>query len=249
MTTRTRKLHEVVAVAKGVKKRNYDEAGRLDKLAQKTDYFNGFTRKFQALSDDSAEKYPDESKKVQADVGTILHGYANHTKEAVDIDATLDRTNCVAFADVVLDDGTVVLAQVPAVTLLDLEKVLTDWRTFTQNLPTLDPAEEWEAIDGSPLRRTKPIVTHKTAKVEEVLVLAAATQHHPAQAKTITKDVITGHWHMTKLSGAITQDEKLALWKRANTLLDAVKAARERANSTEVVELKVGENLFNYLLG
>lgn len=246
--TKTKKLYEVIAIEKGVKQRNYQEIEKLHKLIQKPDFFNGHSRTFKALNDEG-ERYPDESKKVQSLVQEVLRQAADYSKQILDTEATKDRTNCVAMADIVLEDGTVLASGVPATTLLYLEKSLTDWRTLVQQLPVLDPAEDWEFDSNSELYKTGVTVTHKTSKIEEPLVLIQPTKEHPGQAKTITKDVITGHWHTTKMSGAVPADTKSALWRRANQLIDAVKAARERANSTEVVELKIGEPLFNFLLG
>lgn len=249
MTTKTRRLHEVIAVQKGVRQRNTQETDNLHKMLQKSDLFNGMTRKFQPLDDESNEKYPDENKKVQTTVAAVLESMANYTAEIVNLEATNDKTNTLASADIILPDGTEIAKDVPVATLLDLEKVLNDWRTTIKNLPTLDPAEDWERVEGSPLMKNTPTKTHKTAKVEEPLLLAPATKEHPAQVKTTTRDVVTGHWTTTKYSGAISADEKNALHRRANLLLDAVKQARERANNAEVVEVKIGESVFNYLLG
>jgi hypothetical protein len=245
--TKTKKLYEIIAIEKGVKQRNYQEVEKLHKLIQKPDFFNGHSRTFKPINDEG-ERYPDESKKVQAMVSEVLRDAAEYSKQMVDTEATKDKTNCVASADITLDDGTILGSGVPATTLLYLEKCLNDWRTLIQGLPVLDPAEDWEFDSNSELYKTGVTMTHKTTKLEEPLVLIQPTKEHPGQAKTITKDVITGHWQTTKMSGAIPADTKTALWRRTNQLIDAVKAARERANATEVVEIKLGDALFGYLL-
>lgn len=248
MVVKTKKLYEVIAIEKGIKQRNYQEIEKLHKVIQKPDLFSGHSRTFKPLNDEG-ERYPDENKKVQSLVAEILRQAADHSKQIFDIEATRDKTNCQAIADVVLEDGTVLVSAVPATTLLYLEKALTDWRTLVQGLPVLDPAEDWEFDPNSELHKTGVMVTHKTSKVEEPLVLIQPTKEHPGQAKTITKDIVVGHWHTTKMSGAIPADQKSAMWRRANQLIDAVKSARERANATEVVEMKIGESLFAFLLG
>ncbi len=248
VATKTKKLYEIIAIEKGVKQRNYQEIEKLHKVTQKPDLFNGHSRTFKPLNDDG-ERYPDENRKVQSMVSEILRQAADHSKQIFDLEATRDKTNCLATADVVLEDGTILAAGLPATTLLYLEKALTDWRTLVQGLPVLDSAEDWAFDSNSELYKTGVTVTHKTSKVEEPLVLIQPTKEHPGQAKTITKDIVIGHWHTTKMSGAIPADQKSTLWRKANQLIDAVKSARERANATEVSELKIGDSLFAFLLG
>ena len=50
------------------------------------------------------------------------------------------------------------------------------------------------------------------------------------------------HW-----SGAVTSARKSELLGRIDNLLRAVKKARQRANSTEVVSMSVGNSLFEYI--
>src|SRR5207248_6321488 len=58
---------------------------------------------------------------------------------------TLFRSgNRIALADVVLEDGTVLLAQVPATTLLELEKRVKEVQDLIAKILTLDPASGFE---------------------------------------------------------------------------------------------------------
>jgi hypothetical protein len=51
------------------------------------------------------------------------------------------------------------------------------------------------------------------------------------------------------MSGAITEKHKTELLDRANKLLDAVRIARQQANSTDAVLTKHADKIFDFLLG
>lgn len=246
-TTKTKKLHEILAIEKGLKQRTYSKIDEMQKMLTRTDFFNGHYRKWLPLTDDS-EVFPPENKKVQTYAKEMLNEYVGLRKDVFDIEMTKDLTNSTARADIIVD-GQTLASEVPATTLLFLEKELTDLRTFIQMLPILDAAEEWDK-DGQNafLFRTKPEKTHRTKKIEKPLVLYEATKEHPAQTKTVTEDVIIGHWETTKVTGAVPVADKLGYWTRVNKLLDAVKEARERANAAVCIEGKLGKQIFDYVI-
>ncbi len=78
-------------------------------------------------------------------------------------------------------------------------------------------------------------------------MLYPATPDHPAQTQLITEDVIAGSWLTIKYSGAIAVPRKKQLQQRIEKLANAVKSAREEANSLEVTEKKLGKEVFDYL--
>jgi hypothetical protein len=244
-------LHEVVAVRKGVKTRAYAALTDLFKQAQKSDLYGGMTRAFQP-KDDDGETFPSEDKKVQLLVGDVLKQVRKLRVEFFDIEATQERTNQNARADVVVD-GKVLLADVPVTVLMFLEKELNDLRTFIESMPTLDEARTWQADPNSKLHRSETAVTHKTKKVQRPIVLydAVIKDGHaiPAQTQLITEDIVTGHWHTTYLSGAFPVPRKAELLERIEGLRSAVKAARARANACPVVSVSIGDDIFNYLFG
>lgn len=243
------KLHEVVAVRKGVKSRTYGELTELFKKAQKSDLYNGMTRDFKPKDDDS-ETYPPEDKKVQLVADDVLKQVRKLRAEFFDIEATQEYGNLNARGDVKVD-GEVVLSDVPVTLLIFLEKELNDLRTFIEALPTLDDAKDWSADPNSRLFRSDTSVTHKTKKVQRPIVLydAVVKDDHaiPAQTQLITDDIIVGHWHTTYLSGALPAPRKEALLDRIELLRDAVKRARSRANDHEVERKELGGAVFRWL--
>jgi prolyl oligopeptidase PreP (S9A serine peptidase family) len=165
------------------------------------------------------------------------------------VTARKDWTNNTAKADVVVD-GEILIMNAPVTYLLTLEKELTDVRTFIEHLPILDTSEDWHSDTSSGLAKTKETRTHRTKKKAKAIVLHPATKEHPAQTQLVSEDVLVGYWHTVKHSGAISRQEKLQLLEKAETLVNAVKEAREAANDVEETNTpKIGRTVFGYLFG
>lgn len=137
-----------------------------------------------------------------------------------------------ARADVVLDDGTVILRQVPVLALLELEKRTGEWKKLVEAVPTLDPAKGFSPAPdrGDGVSVAREVVKTRTKKTQRPIVLYDATKEHPAQTQLITEDVVTGRLVEREWSGMITPAEKADMIARAETLQRAVKQARSRAN-------------------
>ena len=104
-----------------------------------------------------------------------------------------------------------------------------------------------QTAEGLGLFRSEPVKTSKTKKTQRPIVLYDATEHHPAQTQIITDDVVIGHWTTTKFSGAIPRPKKRVLLERIRKLEEAVKFAREQANSMEADEKKVGQKVLDFI--
>ena len=239
------KLCQIIAIEKEVKSRTYSEVSSLHKLVQKPDLFNGLSRRYQPLRDDG-EKFPAEDRRVQLVAGDVLKKIASLMAEHFDVEATKDWGNCEAKADVIVD-GKTLIEGAPTTFLLYLEKQINDIRTILEQIPTLDPAEDWKVDGAVGVFKTPPAQTHKTKKVQKAIVLYDATPEHPAQTQLITEDETVGNWDQIKMSGALTPAEKEKLLNRVNALSKGVKFAREEANGTEVERVMVGETIFSYL--
>ncbi|HEY4355974.1 MAG TPA: hypothetical protein VGN16_09520 [Acidobacteriaceae bacterium] len=243
------KLNQILAVEKGIKSRVYGQITEINKIVQKAELFNGFSKTYEA-KDDADEKLPAESKRVQYSVKEQLRAVERLTTELMDVTARKDFTNCVAKAPVVVD-GKELLPPTPVSYLLFLEKQLTDFHTLAKNLPVLDEAETWTLDENSGLMKTAGTQTHRTKKVSKVITLVQPTVEHPGQAQMVAEDVIAGFWTQLKQSGAMPKPAKQALLDKIEKLSDAVKVAREAANVQEVVPdvPLVGKAIFGFLLG
>lgn len=242
------KLNQVNALVTGRKGEAEKFITDLHKLCQKEDLFDGFERAYRPLDEENGEKVPSESKKVQHTVLAVLRSAREKWSELWDLVATQDAGNQSASADVVVE-GRVVFAQAPVTTLLFLEKQLNDLETFLSKLPTPDPAEDWGTDPNTALLKTRVTQTVRTKKVPRNHVLAEATDRHPAQVQVWHEDVTVGTWNKTRYSGTVSAQTKQQYLARARKLREAVKVAREQANTVDVVKGRPSRGLFDYVLG
>jgi len=240
-------LNQVIAVTNGLKDRSKKRQTEAYKKLQKEALLQGISRTYRPKDDDDTDLFPPERKQVQFTVVAALEQTEAALTDLFDMVATLDVANCDAKADVAVN-GTVILPGVPVTHLLFLEKQLIDLRTQIGKLPTLDPAETWTWNENAGAYATEQHETTKSKKVRKVEELSPATKEHPAQVQVFTEDQLVGYWEVINFSGAIPGAKKVELVDRVDALLDAVKCAREKANSTEVEQQKFAKSIFGYLL-
>lgn len=239
------KLNAILAVEKGRRTDLHTRITSLHKATQQPSLMTGHHKKYTPKREDG-EAFPDDTQVVQLTHEAAIKDITGALVALLDTVAIKDWSNCEAKADVAVD-GKVFLPQVPVTYLLFLEKELHDLRTFVEKLVELDPAERWRYDPSTGLHQSEPVQTQKTKKEQRPIVLYHATEHHPAQTQLITEDVVIGHWTTIKYSGAIPRPRKRELLDRIIKLEEAVKHARERANSGEAVELNVGRRILDFI--
>ena len=243
----SKKLNQVLAVEKSLKQRVYATINELDKVGQNPALFNGFNKEYAPLND-SGTRQPPQNQKVAFKAQDILENTRKNLIELFDVTATKDWGNQTAKADVVVE-GQTILKDVPATYLLFLKKQLGDLRTQISRLAELEATANWNPDPNLGLFKTEPTRTHTTAKVQKALVLAQATDKHPAQTQMITVDEIVGEWTTIKFSGAISGMEKKKYLERIQSLLDAVTVSLQEANMTQVEEKRTGHAVLSYVFG
>jgi hypothetical protein len=245
------KLHHILAVETGIKHKSAEKLTVIYKAFQKPDLFNGHVKSFTPRFDPDAQHYemlPDDRKQVQQHVGASMDIIREQHVELFDLAFKRDVTNCIAKADVVVDNK-VILKDAPVTYLLWLGHQLDDLHSEVKKIPTLDPAEKWKHDKEQNLYATEPTEQVRTKKVEVVMQLAAATDKHPAQVKTVTEDIRTGNWKTIKYSSAMPADKRDAILARVEKLQNAVKTARETANSVDVPEtVSAGKQIYDFVL-
>ena len=241
------KLNQIIAIEKGTKSQSFAELTEAHQALQKPALLSGIARTYQP-KDEEGERFPPESTRVQMKAEEVIRKTTEVLTKLFDVTATKDWTNCKARADVVVD-GNTLLSQVPATYLLFLEKQLVDMHTFVKKLPVLDASETWSFDASADCWATEPVQTVKTKKIPRNHVKAEATEKHPAQVEVYYEDVVVGNWRTVKFSGALPAQRVNELLARVEKLQEAVKFAREEANSIEADEQKVGEKIFQYLFG
>lgn len=241
------KLHTVNALLPDAKSGAQKRITDLYHTLQKPPLLSGISRTYQP-KDEEGEQLPPESTRVQVEVDSAIKDISAEVARLFDLQLAQDTGNTAARADVVVG-GQVLLPDVPVTYLLFLGKRIADLRTLVDKLPVLDPADNWTWSDDRGCFQTDPTQTIRSRKVPRVLTLAPATQQHPAQVQVIQEDQSAGTWTTVKLSGAVRAERRRDLLRRIDTLIDAVKTAREAANTAEVDIPTVGGRVLSYLFG
>lgn len=239
------KLNQIIAVVSGKKTKTQELLTATYQKVQKPELFQGISRVYRPNTEDGETK-PPETKLVQYNVNEAINEFCSALTDLVDVVFTQDKANCEAKADVVVENTTVA-KDVPVSHLLFLEKQLVDVRTFVNKLPVLDPSENWKFDSNKNCYSTDVSKTNATKKVYKNHEKAPATDKHPAQVEVYTEDVKVGEWDTTKFSGAISAKTKKEILGRVDRLADAIKFAREQANSMEVTQQKLGKDLLKFV--
>ena len=249
------KLHEVIAAEKtviGAWSEVYEET--LRKLRAGTPY-QGYFKHLNMIEESeenrALESAAQEHKPVVTTVEQSLTFALSLWSDLERLQLRKNATNCQASATVMLD-GEPLLLDMPIDQLLGLEARVARIRELIKSVPTLDLSRSWipnqEAGQGY-WRTEQPDVTTKTEKQTIPIVLSPPTDKHPAQVQTVNRDVIVGTLRTTYFSGAVSSRQKAAALQRIDQLLVELKAARMRANETEVVPtVNVGEILTRVIL-
>jgi hypothetical protein len=239
------KLNQLIAILQSVKANAAKGKTEVYQLAQKSGLFQGLSRTYQSREEDGFV-YPPESQKLTLKATELVEKFVQASTEFLDLAATQDYANTEARASVVVD-GQTILTDVPVSYLLFLEKQLQDVKTFVLSLPVLSIDKDWQRDPNRGFYVTTPKETVKTKKITDFVVAYEATEHHPAQIKEVTKDVVEGVWSLVEFSGALPQDRVNALTVRVEKLQKAVLQAREEANSRDVQQRQVAGAVFGYL--
>lgn len=233
------KLHELLAVEDTVVTASEKLLAETnEKFHKHTEFFTGHVRTLSRLKDSVEDRATEAAaKRVKAlptDVPSTLAYVFPYLEKALDLKLSKHLTNQKAQADIELD-GVPIVKNVPVDFLLDLEKMIPRWRQIYLGMPTLDPSRTWTTERKNVWKAEAPN-TVQTEKITYPVVLAEATQHHPAQVKEASKDVVVGTFNQTDLSGAVTSQQKADVLALCDRLLAAVKQARMRANSVDQVK-------------
>lgn len=248
-------LHEILAVEK-VKNEAADtllrETG--DKFG-KPHFFQGFKKSLNMLKESpentAIENAGAENRALPTTVYDTLEYMLGIWAEAEDIQFMKNVANTKALADITLASGLEVAKGVPVDELLGLEARLGKIKGLFLRMPTIDAAVEWvqDQDAGKHVFRTKhPTVTTKGEKKIYPVILHPATDKHPAQVREASKDETVGTFTKIEWSGAVTAVQKSEAIKRVDDMINAVKAARMRANKMEVEERRIGAKLVELLL-
>lgn len=241
------RLSQIIAIEKDVRTRAEQSASTAYHMLQKPEPLSGISRTYKPREDEG-ERLPPQGTRVQYTVEQALGEISTAGTRYLDVLAAREATDQVARADVIVD-GQVFIEGAPVTLLLGLERQLNEELVQARKLPTLSPEFEWHFDEAQGVYATEPAVTTRSKKVPRNHVKAEATDKFPAQVETYMEDIIVGDWTMRQFSGAIPAIRKREILDRLTKLIEAVKQAREEANTTTAVDFPVGSKVFGYLYG
>lgn len=247
------KLHELLAV--GTNLENQANKTRADLMATFGNKRHLFEQKLVTFKSNEEGVAPvtEAQSDIQSTVSKELDWISGILAKDIDVGHQVDVANTTAKADIVTEDGTVIAKDVPATSLLQLEKHLNKFHELLVTIPTLDPAKGFspDTTREKGVYKAREVNKSRTKKVNKPLVLAPATDKHPAQVQLVTEDVVTGTIQEQEWSALLTPALKGDLIERCEALTRAVKKARARANELDidVAAHKIGGKLLGYVLG
>jgi hypothetical protein len=246
------KLHELLAVHGSL-------SGQASKVRQelmvtfnkKRNLFEGRMKSFTPNEEVAGAIAIEEQQDVQSTIAREIEWVSKHLAKAVDIAYQVDTANTIAKADVVTEEDEIVAKDVPATTLLQLEKRVAEWKDLIVAIPTLDPAKGFQPDEssGKGFWKAREVTKMRTRKDKKPLVLYDATDKHPAQTQVLDVDTVVGKILEQEWSGLITPTLKADLLDRVETLYRAITKARSKANEQDVdtKDKKIGADLLEYV--
>lgn len=247
------KLHELLAVESNLKSQAVSATADLKNTFEKKKHHFSETMVTFKPSGENAQDMVESVLDLQTTVPREINWIKPFLTKAIDAGYQVAEANTSARADVLLENGTVILQQIPATALLELEKRIKEVQDFVLQIPTLDPAKGFtpDADRGADVFQARAVFKTRTKKENKPLVLAPATDKHAAQVQLVVEDVPVGTIMAQEWSGLITTSAKGIMIERVEELLRSVKQARARANETtlETASNKIGARLLDYVFG
>lgn len=247
------KLHELLAVDGNLKAQaDKTRAELMGTFEKKQHHFSEKTVSYKP-SEENAATVVEGQLDIQTTVAKELKWISDFIVKSLDVSYQVAEANTIARADVVLENGTTLISQLPATSLLELEKRAKELHDFVAAIPTLDPAKGFrlDPDKGEGIYKAREDRKTRTKKTNKVLTLAPPTDKHPAQVQLVTEDVPVGEITTLEWSGLITTAAKGDMLSRVEEFARSVKKARSRANEVEIPknETKIGAVIVNYVFG
>jgi hypothetical protein len=246
------KLHELLAVETNLGNVSKKLVAESIKSLQKDNLFTGEVKIHKIYDEDHQHLVqPSHERTVTTTVKSNLeYTFQKGLVPYWDAVAQKDEANQRAKADVIVD-GKTILEGIAGTTLLGLEAKLAEQLNLFNTIPTLAPGIAWELdptqADG--VYRNPQLETRvQNARSIEYKVIVEPTEHHPAQVREVEIITAIGDYKVTSYAGMITPKKKAEMIQRLQKLINAVKKARQRANSIDVKSVQVGASIADYLI-
>jgi hypothetical protein len=244
---RTPKLHEILAVEPDAKAQTNKVLAETERIFKNPkDYILGETVVVENILED--EPPHDGSEKL---IVTTVPARTKYTLDAIakeaKVSASKAATNAVATADVILPGGATI-TDMPAEVIMKMIDKLKQVRSVLNAQPTLDNRTKWSIDDNRDDVFVAPTTSViGTRKVQSFEVVVKPTEFHPAEIRDVSKDIPARRTLKTVSSGAIPSTVKAAQLKKCDQCIEAFKRALERANGTEVVDVRDFEKVLEII--
>src|SRR6266536_2245404 len=246
-------LHQLIAVQRGIDEETAKTLGAVKHLLAvggDQDPLTGLSREY-APATDGGDTLPPQARRVQITAAELIGRLNTALTKMFDVKFQREEGNTDARADVTVD-GEVLLTGVPVGYLMFLEAQAAKIVELIDEVPTLNPADEWTNTAPGLRDGVWQSAARKTAvpkRVPQVQVLYDATKEHPAQVRPYETEVTVGWWTTTKYSGQMDPKVQQEMRARAVRVQEAVRKAREQANRLEVNDRRTAGPLLSYIFG
>ena len=240
-------LHTLLANLDANKKRSVDALNEVIKLFTiKDSLLEGIQKTYTPLNEDSNYRPDNTVKYLATTVAAKIRFAETPIIKALDEELKRNETNRVAAGKLKIGDT---FFELSVTSLMDLEKQVHKLKLMYERIPTLDLSYKWSPARIDVLDAYESELRETTATNQEfrVLELSKATKEHRAQVEKYTAQVPVGTWKTIRYSGRIPGADKSSLLARIDKLLEAIRTARSEANRTEIIEINIGETIFNYI--
>jgi len=243
------RLHQLLAIEADLEGKYKRICAETSKVFGKPAMFTGFHRKLELFNDADQMEYPEEHQSLTTTVNERLKYTGESISAYIDALYQKEATNQKAVADLVVN-GVTIGTNLPATFLLGMESRLKYIRQMYETIPTLQAGIEWKPSTDKgddiweiahPEEKLKTKMTFKSQ------ILVEPTEHHPAQIEKWEEQVPVGKFVKTVWCGMVTSRRKEQLLGKIDTLIRAVKQARQKANNAELVKGNVGKAIVDFI--
>src|SRR5580765_924386 len=249
-------LHQLIAVQRGVDEETAKTLGAVKHLLAvggDQDPLTGLSRVYEAR-EEGGEELPAQARKVQITAAELINRAGAALDRLFNLKFAREEGNCNAKADVTVD-GQTLIQDVPVGFLMFLEAQVGQIVGLIDQIPTLNPADDWSDT-ATGLRegvwQSAPRKTAVPKRLPQVQVLSPAQvidgQKFDPQVRPYETEITVGWWTTVKYSGQMDPKVQQDMRARAVKVQDALRKAREAANRLEVVDRKATP-LLEYILG
>lgn len=210
--------------------------------------FRGMHRSYQPYEEVAEDRRePDKNELVRYTSAQVLEHISGLLPTLWDAVYTRDLGNAAARADVVLEDGTVLIRDCPTIFLGWMITQITDLRTVLTAIPTRPLGVKWERTNQPGIWQS-PVSRRIVTEQKPMHKLSEPSDRHPQTLldKWMSNEPV-GQWNDRTLTGAMDPGEHAELLRRVEDVLRALTLARLNANKQEVTPASVSGGLLAYL--